>query len=64
MTEQSLLQIGLYLGALLLLVNPLGSYMARIYLDEPAGSNHWLGRIERGFYRLSGVDPNREMDWR
>lgn len=64
MTEQSLLQIGLYLGPLLLLVNPLGSYMARIYLDEPAGLNRWVGRIERGLYRLSGVDPNREMNWR
>ncbi|MGY6277364.1 potassium-transporting ATPase subunit KdpA [Methylomonas sp. MgM2] len=64
MTEQGLLQIGLYLGVLLLLVNPLGSYMARIYLDEPAGLNRWVGRIELGLYRLSGVDPNREMNWR
>lgn len=64
MTEQGLLQIGLYLGVLLLVVNPIGSYMARIYLDEPAGLNRWLRQIELGLYRLSGVDPNREMNWR
>ena len=63
MTEQALLQISLYLAALLLLVKLLGSYMARIYLDQPAGLNRWLDAPERWLYRLSGIDPTQEMRW-
>ena len=64
MTEQSLLQIGLYLLVLLLGVKPLGGYMARIYLDEWAASNRWWKAAEQWIYRLAGVDPNHEMSWR
>ncbi|MDD2759791.1 MAG: potassium-transporting ATPase subunit KdpA [Methylomonas sp.] len=63
MTEQGLLQIGLYLAVLLLLANPLGSYMARIYRGEPAVLNRWLGGVERGLYKLGGVSLETEMRW-
>lgn len=64
MTEQGLFQVGLYLLALLLLVRPLGAYMARVYADGSAGSNRWLKRVELWMYRLAGVDCNRDMNWR
>jgi potassium-transporting ATPase potassium-binding subunit len=42
---------------------PLGIYMARVYDGKP----HFLSRLsglERGLYRLAGVDPAGEMTWR
>lgn len=56
--------MGVYLLALLLLVRPLGGYMARVYANEPAGPNRWLKAGEQWNYRLAGVDSNRDMNWR
>ena len=64
MTTADLIQIGLYLLLLLLLVRPLGSYMARVYQREPIGLDRILGPVERATYRLAGVRPEQEMDWR
>ncbi len=64
MTGNSLLQIGLYLIALLALVKPLGWYMARIYEGKPAGLDRVLGPVERWIYRLAGVRAGDEMDWK
>ncbi len=64
MTEQGLFQVGVYLLALLLLIRPLGGYMARVYADESAGSNRWLKAGEQWIHRLAGVDSNRDMNWR
>jgi potassium-transporting ATPase potassium-binding subunit len=63
MTLNGFLQISLYVSALLLLVKPVGSYMARIYEGQPAGLNWWLAPVEKVIYRLSGVNPNDEMHW-
>ncbi len=64
MTTFGWLQIGLYLFILLLLVKPLGSYMARVY----QGERTWLGRIvgpvERLIYRILGLRADEEMDWK
>ncbi|HET6672900.1 MAG TPA: potassium-transporting ATPase subunit KdpA [Agromyces sp.] len=42
---------------LALLYRPLGDYMARIYTSD----RDW--KIERGLYRLVGVDPRSEQSW-
>lgn len=47
-------------GALLLLVKPVGLYMARVYEGRVPG----IGPLEKGFYRLFGVTPNEEMTWK
>jgi K+-transporting ATPase ATPase A chain len=57
-------QIGLYLLLVLLLVKPLGWYMARVYQGEPIGLDRIFGPVERAIYRLAGVRPEQEMDWR
>jgi K+-transporting ATPase ATPase A chain len=59
-----LLQIGLYLLTLLLLVKPLGAYMARVYEGQPLILERVLGPLERLLYRLMGVRPDEEMDWK
>ena len=58
------IQTGFFLFVLLLLVKPLGSYMARIYEGSPAGLNVWLAPVERFIYRLCGVKPAEGMTWK
>lgn len=64
MTTNGYLQIALFLATLVLLVKPLGWYMARIYQGETVGLDRALGPLERLIYRLCGVHPEREMTWK
>jgi K+-transporting ATPase ATPase A chain len=54
----------LYVVVLLALAKPLGAYMARVYQDQPFELDRALGWLERLIYRLAGVRPDQEMDWR
>jgi len=63
MTANGLLQIGLFLAALLLLAKPLGTYMARVYQGNMPAFVRWLTPLENSFYRLCGVSPEQEMRW-
>jgi K+-transporting ATPase ATPase A chain len=49
---------------LLLLVKPLGAFMARVYQRERTFLDPVLGPIERLLYRLSGVRADEEMNWK
>lgn len=64
MTANELLQLGLYLGVLLVCVKPLGVYMAKVY----SGATTFLDRIIRPVERLlcwvCGIDKSAEMTWR
>ena len=64
MTPFIWLQIGLYLIVLLLLVKPLGSFMAQVYQGERTFLSPVLGPVERFIYRITGVKPQEEMDWK
>ena len=57
------IQLTLYLDVLVLLVKPLGTFMARVFEGKPCGLDRAFGGCERGIYRLSGVDPAKEMSW-
>jgi len=63
MSAYALLQIGLFMLVLVLLVKPLGWYMARVYEGKPCGMGWAVGWLERLIYRLCGIDPNEEMTW-
>ena len=63
MTTQGILQIILHLAVLLVLVKPLGWYMARVYEGKPCGLDRVLGPLERLIYRLAGVQADGEMRW-
>src|SRR6201996_9253368 len=51
------LQFLLLFAALAACYVPLGNYIAHIFTDK----NHW--RVERGIYKLTGVDPDADMRW-
>ncbi|HTM78519.1 MAG TPA: potassium-transporting ATPase subunit KdpA, partial [Devosia sp.] len=57
------LQIGLVLACVLLLVKPLGLYMARVFTGEKTFLSPVLVPVERGFYALAGVRPEKEQNW-
>lgn len=58
-----LLQLAIYLVVLLVLAKPLGAYMTGVFGDKPSRT-HWLGPVERLFYRVAGVNPQAEMGWK
>ncbi len=57
------IQILLYLVVLVALAKPLGTHMAKVYEGEPHFLSRVLAPLERGMYRLAGVDPKDEMTW-
>jgi K+-transporting ATPase ATPase A chain len=56
-TAAGWLQFALLVAALAACYVPLGNYMARIFTD----TKHW--RVERGIYKLCGIDPEADMRW-
>jgi potassium-transporting ATPase potassium-binding subunit len=65
MTTNGLLQIFLFIAVLVAVTKPLGSYMARVYEGKPLwGLDRVLGPVERLIYRVCGVRPDEEMDWK
>ncbi|HTU64819.1 MAG TPA: potassium-transporting ATPase subunit KdpA [Steroidobacteraceae bacterium] len=63
MTANSLLQLSLFMVALVLLVKPLGAFMAKVYEGERTFLTAVLGPVERLIYRVAGVDARRESGW-
>ena len=63
MTANGILQIALFFGLLMLCVKPLGAYMARVFEGERTLLSPLMRPVERGFYRLMGVDERASMKW-
>ena len=59
------IQLVVFVLALAAITKPMGLYLMRV-LD--AGGKTWLDRVlkplERVTYRLMGVDPGKEQDWK
>ncbi len=64
MTPVSVAFIALFLLIMLLLVKPLGLYMASVMEGRPNWALRVGGGFERLLYRLAGVDPAAEMGWK
>ena len=56
-------QIALALALVVACSVPLSAFIARVFSGEQDVSDAGLGPVERGFYRLAGVDPAREQGW-
>ncbi|WP_029004611.1 potassium-transporting ATPase subunit KdpA [Azorhizobium doebereinerae] len=63
MTSNGWLQIIVIFAVVILSAIPLGRFMARVYAGERTILGVLLGPVERGLYRLAGVDPAREQGW-
>ena len=56
-------QIALVLALVLACAVPLSKFIADVYAGERTFLSPVVEPVERGFYRLAGVDPAREQDW-
>jgi potassium-transporting ATPase potassium-binding subunit len=63
MTTHAVIELGVFLAALLALGLPLGRYIARVLEGRSTGAGRVFGPLERGIYRLAGVRPEVETDW-
>jgi potassium-transporting ATPase potassium-binding subunit len=56
-TAAGWLQFALLVAALAACYVPLGNYIAHVFTSE----KHW--KVERGIYKLAGIDPEADMRW-
>ena len=63
MTASGWLQLAIYVIVLLLLVKPLGLYMAGVF-EGTGAVTRWFGPLERGLYRLCRIDRGASMGWK
>lgn len=63
MTFPGWVQVVVYFLVLLALTKPLGSYMARVFTGERTFLSPALAPVERGFYRIAGVNANADQRW-
>ncbi|HVM62675.1 MAG TPA: potassium-transporting ATPase subunit KdpA [Verrucomicrobiae bacterium] len=64
MKTNEIIQVLLYFGLLIVLAPLLGGFMARVFRGDRTFLSGMLGPVERGIYRLSGVDVTEEMSWK
>src|SRR6201996_1660410 len=63
MTANGWLQFVAFFAVLLLLMRPLGLYIARVVEGEKTFLDPLLRPIERLFYRICGIQADQEMSW-
>ena len=63
MTINGWVQIALFVALLLLFTRPLGGYLDNVMGGRRTFLSPVLLPVERGFYRLAGIDPKEEQSW-
>lgn len=64
MTALAYLKIAVYVLLVLAVTKPLGLYMSRVFSGERTFLDPVIGPVERLVYRLGGVNPEKEHDWK
>jgi potassium-transporting ATPase potassium-binding subunit len=59
-----ILQILILLTILTVIAFALGEYMAQVFEGKKNVLSFCLAPVERGLYKLFGIDPTREMNWK
>jgi len=63
MTFQGWLYIAAFVGVLLALTKPMGLWLHALYDGRRTPLHRVLGPVERGFYKLSGINPDEDQPW-
>ncbi len=63
MTFNGWIQIAIYSLLVIAVVKPLGAYMARVFTGERTFLSPVLQPVERGIYRICGIDEGQEQHW-
>ncbi|MCE9595708.1 MAG: potassium-transporting ATPase subunit KdpA [Planctomycetes bacterium] len=64
MSLEAWMRLTLFIAVLVALGWPLGAYLANVAAGKNPGVARWLAPLERGIYRIGGVDSAREMTWK
>ena len=64
MTLQGWMMIAAFVAILLALTKPVGAWLFALYEGRRTPLHVVLGPVERGFYKLAGINPNEEQSWR
>ncbi|MFC3784412.1 K+-transporting ATPase ATPase A chain [Sphingopyxis italica] len=64
MTVSGWALILLFVTILAALAKPMGLWLFALYEGRSTPLHRLLGPVERGFYRLAGIDPGAEQGWR
>ena len=64
MTVNGWIQILLFAAIIFAITKPLGSYMYRVFEGDRQPLPRLFGAIERLLYKLCGVDPRQQQDWK
>jgi len=64
MTFQGWALIALFVAVLAALAKPIGLWLFVLYEGRRTPLHSVLGPVERGFYRLSGINPDTDQSWR
>ena len=62
--DLTIIQLVVTLGGTLVLTVPFGLYIARMISYEMRPLERPLAKVENGFFRLIGIDVNRQMTWK
>src|SRR5919108_6356305 len=63
MTVIGWVQIAIFAAIVVGLTKPFGGFMTRVFAGERTWLTPVLRPIERGFYRLAGVDEQADQHW-
>ena len=63
MTFVGWIEIAVTLALVIGFAIPMGAFMTAIFTGEKTVLTPCFGPLERAFYRLSGVKPDKEQDW-
>lgn len=64
MTVQGWALILVFTALIVALAKPMGLWLFALYEGRSTPLHRVLGPVERGFYRLAGIDPSAEQGWR
>ena len=64
MSLNTLVQFTVFLTVLIALSVPLGTFMGKVIEREPVFLERLFRPLERGIYRLAGIDAEDRMDWK
>lgn len=64
MTIEGWTLILLFTALTVALAKPVGTFLFALYEGRRTPLHTVLGPVERGFYRLAGIDPGKEQGWR
>ena len=63
MTVYGWIQILVFIALVVAMTRPLGGFMTRVFTGERTLLSPIVGPVERGLYRLAGVDERTEQHW-